>query len=128
MACWQMCYRGALGESLLHVLIICDTKVCFDKQTDLFKRYSRYEIKPLCYFFQIHTRLARTLVKCYPKLSLDVVEGEEYLGKESLSYAPYLLQCHLQLGRNYSKVIEIPQEPAPYTWPLRTATTSWFKT
>lgn len=27
MACWQMCYRGALGESLLHVLIICDTKV-----------------------------------------------------------------------------------------------------
>ncbi|GBP72549.1 hypothetical protein EVAR_9694_1 [Eumeta japonica] len=25
-ACWQMCYRGALGESLLHVLIICDTK------------------------------------------------------------------------------------------------------
>lgn len=26
-ACWQMQYRGALGESLLHVLIICDTKV-----------------------------------------------------------------------------------------------------
>ncbi|CAG9124850.1 unnamed protein product [Plutella xylostella] len=61
MACWQMCYRGALGESLLHVLIICDTK--------------------------IHTRLARTLVKCYPKLSLDVVEGEEYLGASSLHLA-----------------------------------------
>lgn len=26
-ACWQMQYRGSLGESLLHVLIICDTKV-----------------------------------------------------------------------------------------------------
>jgi transient receptor potential cation channel subfamily V member 6 len=26
-ACWQMQYRGALGESLLHVLILCDTKV-----------------------------------------------------------------------------------------------------
>ncbi|KAI5638372.1 inactive [Phthorimaea operculella] len=61
MACWQMCYRGALGESLLHVLIICDTK--------------------------IHTRLARALVKCFPKLSLDVVEGEEYLGASSLHLA-----------------------------------------
>ncbi|XP_045762559.1 uncharacterized protein LOC123865527 [Maniola jurtina] len=60
-ACWQMSYRGALGESLLHVLIICDTK--------------------------IHTRLARTLVKCFPKLSLDVVEGEEYLGASSLHLA-----------------------------------------
>lgn len=53
-ACWQMQYRGSLGETLLHVLIICDTK--------------------------IHTRLARTLIKCFPKLALDVVEGEEYLG------------------------------------------------
>ncbi|CAG5055181.1 unnamed protein product [Parnassius apollo] len=61
MACWQMSYRGALGESLLHLLIICDTK--------------------------IHTRLARTLVKCFPKLSLDVVEGEEYLGASSLHLA-----------------------------------------
>ncbi|XP_045540319.1 uncharacterized protein LOC106718706 [Papilio machaon] len=61
MACWQMSYRGALGESLLHLLIICDTK--------------------------IHTRLARTLVKCFPKLSLDVVEGEEYLGASALHLA-----------------------------------------
>ena len=42
------------GETLLHVLIICDTK--------------------------LHTRLARTLIKCFPKLALDAVEGEEYLG------------------------------------------------
>lgn len=53
-ACWQMQYRGSLGESLLHLLIICDTKV--------------------------HTKLARILLKCFPRLSLDCVEGEEYLG------------------------------------------------
>lgn len=53
-ACWQMQYRGSLGETLLHVLIICDTK--------------------------IHTKLARILIKCFPNLAVDVVEGEEYLG------------------------------------------------
>lgn len=26
-ACWQMQYRGSLGEALMHVLVICDTKV-----------------------------------------------------------------------------------------------------
>ncbi|KAL1138771.1 hypothetical protein AAG570_008833 [Ranatra chinensis] len=57
-ACWQMQYRGSLGETLLHVLIICDTK--------------------------LHTRLARTLIKCFPKLAVDVVEGEEYLGASAL--------------------------------------------
>lgn len=56
-----MQYRGSLGETLLHVLIICDTK--------------------------IHTRLARTLIKCFPKLALDVVEGEEYLGASALHLA-----------------------------------------
>ncbi|CAG9772874.1 unnamed protein product [Ceutorhynchus assimilis] len=60
-ACWQMQYRGSLGETLLHVLIICDTK--------------------------IHTRLARTLIKCFPKLALDIVEGEEYLGASALHLA-----------------------------------------
>lgn len=54
-ACWQMQFRGSLGETLLHVLIICDTK--------------------------LHTKLARTLIKCFPQLSIDIVEGEEYLGK-----------------------------------------------
>ncbi|XP_054273420.1 transient receptor potential cation channel subfamily V member 6 [Macrosteles quadrilineatus] len=60
-ACWQMQYRGSLGETLLHVLIICDTKV--------------------------HTRLARILLKCFPHLALDVVEGEEYLGASALHLA-----------------------------------------
>ncbi|GLG93506.1 Inactive, transient receptor potential ion channel [Gryllus bimaculatus] len=60
-ACWKMQYRGSLGETLLHVLIICDTKV--------------------------HTRLARTLLKCFPKLALDIVEGEDYLGASALHLA-----------------------------------------
>ncbi|CAG0914329.1 unnamed protein product [Notodromas monacha] len=60
-ACWRMEYRGALGESLLHVLIMCDTK--------------------------IHTKLANLLIKIFPRLALDVVEGEEYLGASALHLA-----------------------------------------
>ena len=60
-ACWQMQYRGALGESLLHVLIICDSK--------------------------IHTKLSRVLLRVFPNLALDVMEGEEYLGASALHLA-----------------------------------------
>lgn len=60
-ACWKMQYRGSLGESLLHVLIICDTK--------------------------IHTKLARILLRVFPILSVDVMEGEEYLGASALHLA-----------------------------------------
>lgn len=60
-ACWQMQYRGSLGESLLHVLIICDSKV--------------------------HTKLARLLVRVFPTLAVDVIEGEEYLGASALHLA-----------------------------------------
>ncbi|XP_018406237.1 PREDICTED: transient receptor potential cation channel subfamily V member 4 [Cyphomyrmex costatus] len=60
-ACWQMQYRGSLGETLLHVLIICDTRM--------------------------HTRVARILLKCFPRLAIDVVEGEEYLGASALHLA-----------------------------------------
>lgn len=70
-ACWQMQYRGSLGETLLHVLIMCDTK--------------------------IHTRLARTLLKCFPKLSLDIVEGEEYLGASAL---------HLAIAYNNNELVQ----------------------
>ena len=57
-ACWQMQYRGNLGETLLHVLIICNTRT--------------------------HTRIAKILLKCFPKLAVDVVEGQEYLGKTAM--------------------------------------------
>ncbi|XP_059616781.1 uncharacterized protein LOC132261808 [Phlebotomus argentipes] len=60
-ACWQMQYRGSLGESLLHVLIICDTKV--------------------------HTKLGRILLRVFPMLAVDVIEGEEYLGASALHLA-----------------------------------------
>ncbi|XP_055383290.1 uncharacterized protein LOC129613315 [Condylostylus longicornis] len=60
-ACWQMQYRGSLGETLLHVLIICDTK--------------------------IHTKLARILLKAFPSMAIDIIEGEEYLGASALHLA-----------------------------------------
>ena len=46
------------GESLLHILIICDTLV--------------------------HTRIARLLLQIYPRCAVDKIEGEEYLGKNLL--------------------------------------------
>ena len=49
------------GESLLHVLIICDSA--------------------------IHTRIARLLLKNFPRSALDMVEGEEYLGATALHLA-----------------------------------------
>ncbi|XP_017798463.1 PREDICTED: uncharacterized protein LOC108579435 [Habropoda laboriosa] len=70
-ACWQMQYRGSLGETLLHVLIICDTR--------------------------IHTRVARTLLKCFPRLAIDVVEGEEYLGASAL---------HLAIAYNNNELVQ----------------------
>ncbi|CAG0880517.1 unnamed protein product [Cyprideis torosa] len=59
--CWKMDYRGSLGETLLHVLIICNTR--------------------------LHTKLAKILLQAFPKLALDVVEGEEYLGASPLHLA-----------------------------------------
>ena len=49
------------GESLLHILIICDSA--------------------------IHTKIAKLLLKIYPRCGVDVVEGEEYLGATGLHLA-----------------------------------------
>jgi len=70
-ACWQMQYRGSLGETLLHVLIICDTRT--------------------------HTRIARLLLKCFARLAIDVVEGEEYLGASAL---------HLAIAYNNNELVQ----------------------
>lgn len=59
LACWSYEYRGSLGESLLHVLIVCNTSV--------------------------HSKLARMLILSFPKLALDVVEGNEFRGESHLS-------------------------------------------
>jgi len=58
-ACWNFEYRGSLGESLLHVLIVCNS-------------------------FQ-HTKLAKMLVTLFNNLALDVVEGDEFKGKQVLA-------------------------------------------
>ena len=59
MACWSFEYRGSLGESLLHVLLVCNSS--------------------------IHTKLAKMLLLAFPKLSLDVVEDGEFRGLQMYS-------------------------------------------
>ena len=104
-ACWKMQYRGSLGkclpfpqlgipflssgESLLHVLIICDSP--------------------------IHTRIARLLLKNFPKSALDKVEGEEYLGEQVKSAKrsrldsenPGATGLHLAIAYNNDEVAEM---------------------
>src|SRR6266487_2303827 len=50
--CWKLQYRGLYGESLLHILIICNTKT--------------------------HTHIAKQLLNAYPSLANDIFENEEY--------------------------------------------------
>lgn len=47
-ACWKMQYRGSLGESLLHILIMGNSL--------------------------IHTKIARTLIRHFPRTVIDVIE------------------------------------------------------
>ena len=47
-ACWKMQYRGSLGESLLHILIMGNSL--------------------------IHTKIARTLIRHFPNTVIDVIE------------------------------------------------------
>ena len=51
-ACWKMQYRGSLGESLLHILIMGNSL--------------------------IHTKIARTLVRHFPRTVIDVIEVENH--------------------------------------------------
>ena len=77
------------GESLLHVLIICDSP--------------------------IHTRIARLLLKNFPKSALDKVEGEEYLGEQENSAKrshldfenPGATGLHLAIAYNNDEVAEM---------------------
>lgn len=54
-ACWSFEHRGSLGESLLHVLLMCNSS--------------------------IHTKLAKMLLLAFPNLSLDIVESGEFRGR-----------------------------------------------
>lgn len=62
--CWKLEERGMLGESLLHVLTICNTDV--------------------------HTHIAMYLLDIYPALSHDIVEGEEYYGNIIFVFSIFL--------------------------------------
>lgn len=53
--CWKLGFRGVYGETLLHILIICDS--------------------------ELHTRIAKGLIRRFPALVHDVFESEEYYGE-----------------------------------------------
>ncbi|XP_076311803.1 uncharacterized protein LOC143225747 isoform X2 [Tachypleus tridentatus] len=73
--CWKLEFRGMLGESLLHVLIMCNTP--------------------------IHARIARILLKIYPHLAWDIIEGEEYFGASAL---------HLSIAYNMWELVLLSVE------------------
>lgn len=52
--CWKLEYRGLYGESLLHILIICNS--------------------------ELHTRIAKCLLQRFPQLAHDIFQSEEYYG------------------------------------------------
>ncbi|CAH1784043.1 unnamed protein product [Owenia fusiformis] len=62
-ACWDLNKRGAVGETALHL--------CFLKSNDS----------------PVHLDIANILLKLYPKLALDIYEGEEYFGESCLHIA-----------------------------------------
>nr|QZK27843.1 transient receptor potential cation channel subfamily V inactive [Cupiennius salei] len=77
--CWKLDERGMLGESLLHVLVICNT--------------------------DIHTYIAIYLLDMYPSLAHDIVEGEEYYGASAMHFAiayenSKLVKKLVELGAN----------------------------
>jgi hypothetical protein len=56
--CWKLGFRGLYGETLLHILIICNTEQ--------------------------HTLIAKGLIRRFPALVHDVFESDEYYGEISL--------------------------------------------
>ncbi|KAJ8301067.1 hypothetical protein KUTeg_020054 [Tegillarca granosa] len=60
-ACWDLSKRGPMGETAFHFLYLLDSP--------------------------LHSEVARILLKFYPKLALDIYEGEEYFGESALHIA-----------------------------------------
>lgn len=61
--CWKLAFRGFYGESLLHILIICNTSV--------------------------HTIIAKLLINKYPSLVHDIFETDEYYGEKTYMSSIY---------------------------------------
>ncbi|XP_046356888.2 transient receptor potential cation channel subfamily V member 6-like [Haliotis rufescens] len=60
-ACWDLNKRGGVGETPFHLAHLMDSPV--------------------------HSEVCKILVRMYPKLTLDVYEGEEYFGESALHIA-----------------------------------------
>ena len=58
-ACWRLDCRGSMGETALHLLCLHNSP--------------------------LHTEIAKLLLKLYPKMALDMYEGDEYYGKGGFS-------------------------------------------
>lgn len=72
-ACWDLNQRGGVGETPFQILYLVDSPA--------------------------HHAVGEILLRLYPKLSLDVYEGEEYFGKfyvtrEYWSLLIYCIQCY----------------------------------
>ncbi|XP_076469164.1 uncharacterized protein LOC143299692 [Babylonia areolata] len=63
-ACWDMFKRGGVGETPFHLCYLMDTPV--------------------------HFEVGKALMEVFPKLALDVYEGEEYFGESALHIAVIL--------------------------------------
>ena len=81
--------RGSLGESLLHILIICNTLV--------------------------HTAIAKLLLKVFPRCSIDMIEGEECLGATGLHLAIAYGNDDLAQANNNIHVSGKPKRGKPPT-------------
>ncbi|GAB6026275.1 hypothetical protein CHUAL_012484 [Chamberlinius hualienensis] len=80
--CWLLNQRGVLGENPLHVLVICDTPT--------------------------HTKVAKILLRHYPKLASDIMECREYYGLSPLHLAVAynnmeLVQALVEAGANVNE-------------------------
>ena len=53
--CWKLEYRGFYGETLLHILLICNS--------------------------DLHTRIAKCLLQRFPQLAHDIFQSQEYYGR-----------------------------------------------
>ncbi|XP_046544515.1 transient receptor potential cation channel subfamily V member 5-like [Haliotis rubra] len=60
-ACWDLNKRGGVGETPLHIAHLMDSPV--------------------------HNEVTKILLRMYPKMTLDVYEGEEYFGESALHIA-----------------------------------------
>ena len=80
--CWKLEYRGLYGESLLHILIICNS--------------------------ESHTRVAKCLLQRFPQLAHDIFHSSQYFGLTALHLSiayknTEIFDMLLQLGVNVNE-------------------------